>query len=145
MNLERLYFLREENDLTQREMGKIIGVSRAAISQWENTKEIIPLEKLNIYANYFKVSMDYIVGFSNIKKAKIVEDKPVLDRKVIGKKLLEIRKKNQVTQSQLAQILNTSHSTISAYENGKTLILTTFAYQICLKYGVSMDFLCDRI
>lgn len=60
MNFERLFFLREEKDLTQEDMGKILNVSRVAISQWENGKEIIPLEKLNTYSNYFNVSLDYI-------------------------------------------------------------------------------------
>ena len=72
MNLERLYFLREENELTQQDMAIILGVSRVAVSQWETTKEIIPLDKLNIYANYFQVSMDYIIGLSNVKNSDII-------------------------------------------------------------------------
>lgn len=41
-------------------------------------------------------------------------------------------------------MLNTSHSTISAYENGKILILTSFAYSIAIKYNVSLDWLCGK-
>ena len=41
-------------------MAKILNVSRVAIFQWETGKEIIPLEKLNIYSNYFNVSLDYL-------------------------------------------------------------------------------------
>lgn len=44
----------------------------------------------------------------------------------------------------LAKSLNTTQSTIWAYETGRTLILTAFAYQICVKYNVSMDWLCGR-
>lgn len=51
-------------------MGEILGVKRVAISQWENTKEIIPLDKLNIYSNYFMVSLDYIAGLDD-KKGKL--------------------------------------------------------------------------
>lgn len=61
VNFERLFFLREEKDLTQEDMGKILNVSRVAISQWETGKEVIPLEKLNIYSNHFNVSLDYIL------------------------------------------------------------------------------------
>jgi len=143
MNLEKLFFLREELDLTQEDMANIIGVSRVAISQWETTKEIIPLDKLNKYANYFNVSMDYILGISNVKNYDIKNKE--LDRKIISSRLVEIRKNNNLSQSALAKLLNTTHSTISSYESGKTLILTTFAYQICLKYKISMDWLCGKI
>lgn len=142
MNLERLYFLREENDLTQQDMAIILGVSRVAVSQWETTKEIIPLDKLNIYANHFQVSMDYIIGLSNVKNSNIIKND--LSFNDIGKRLRAIRRKFKLTQINLAQYLNTSHSTISAYETGKTLILTTFAYQICLKYHISLDWLCGK-
>lgn len=142
MNLERLYFLREESELTQRELADILGVSRVAISQWETTKEIIPLDKLNKYADYFDVSLDYIVGLSNDKSSSFANGD--LDLNLIGNRILKVRRKFGLTQIKLADYLNTSHSTISAYETGKTLILTTFAYQICLKYKVSMDWLCGK-
>ena len=143
MNFERLFFLREEKDLTQEDIGKMLNVSRTAISQWETSKEIIPLEQLNAYANYFNVSLDYIVQISNVKEYKIINKS--LDPKIVGKRLLYIRHKFGITQEELANNLNTTHSTISAYETGKTLILTVFAYQICVKYNVSMDWLCGRV
>lgn len=143
MNFERLFFLREEKDLTQEDIGKILNVSRVAISQWETNKEIIPLEKLNAYANYFNVSLDYIVQISNVKEYKIINKS--LDSKIVGKRILYIRHKFGLTQKELANNLNTTHSTISAYETGKTSILTVFAYQICVKYNVSMDWLCGKI
>ena len=143
MNLERLYFLREEKDLTQQDLAKILKVNRVAISQWETGKEVISLLKLNEYANYFNVSMDYIVGFTNVKNYKNINSS--IDKKIVGKRLLEIRKEKKLTQEDVAKLLNTTHSTISAYESGKTLILTTFAYQLCAKYNVSLDYLCGRI
>ena len=36
------------------------------------------------------------------------------------------------------------HSTTSAYESEKTLILTIFAYQTCLKYHISLEWLCEN-
>ena len=81
MNFQRLYFLREDKDLTQEQMAKILNVSRVAISQWESNKEIIPLQKLNMYSNYFNVSLDYIVGLSDKKdsnNSNIILDKNLL-------------------------------------------------------------------
>lgn len=143
MNQERLLFLREQADLTQKELGKIFGVTRVSISHWETNKSVIPLKQLNNYANYFNVSLDYILQLSDVKNYKIYSKD--LDKILIGKRILKIRESNGLTQESLAEYLNTSHSTISSYENGKTLILTSFAYEIALKYKTSMDWICGKI
>lgn len=143
MNFERLFFLREENNLTQEDMAKILNVSRVAISQWETGKEVIPLEKLNVYSNYFNVSLDYILQISNVKQYKIV--KKFIDPNSVGKRILYIRHKFNITQEELARQLNTTHSTISAYESGKTLILTAFVYEIAIKYNLSLDWILGKI
>ena len=122
-------------------MGELLGVKRVAVSQWENTKEIIPLDKLNIYSNYFMVSLDYIVGLDDNKK-EVTKIK--LNKNIIGKNLRRLRKELNLTQEDLADVLNTSHSTISAYESGKTTLLTAFAFQICTKYRISLDWLCGK-
>lgn len=142
MDLERLFLLREENDLTQEKMGLIVNTKKWSITKWEKGKEIIPLPKLNIYANYFNVSMDYILKLSNNKN--IVAKHLELDPKVVGENIKQIRKDNNISQRELAKELGTTQSVIYGYENGKFLILTAFAYQICIKYKVSMDWLCGR-
>lgn len=117
-------------------------VDRSVIAKWENGIVTIPLKKLNEYANYFNVSIDYLTSLSN-KKEKVIINKE-LDRKVIGQNIKLIRKENNLTLRSLAKELNTTSSTISAYETGKTLILTAFAYQICKKYKISMDWLLGK-
>lgn len=142
MNFERLFLLREEKDLYQTDIANILNVKQVNISNWENCKEIIPLSKLNIYANYFNVSMDYILKLSDEKIPSV--NKNELNKALIGKNIKTIRMQNNLSQKDLANILNTTQSTIWAYETGKTLILTAFAYQICVKYNISMDWLCGR-
>ena len=67
-----------------------------------------------------------------------------LNKNEIGSRIKKIREDNNLTLRDLAKELNTTSSTISAYETGKTLILTAFAYQICIKYNVSLDWLCGK-
>ena len=141
-NNERLIEIREDNNLSQRDLASILNVSKSTYARWETQEQIIPLNRLVDFCNYFKVSMDYALNLSNVNKYK----KPIssLDRKLIGNNIKLIRKKFSLTQQNLADLLNTSHSTVSAYEAGKTLILTIFAYQICLKYNISLDWLCSN-
>ena len=144
MNLERLFFLREENDLRQVDLAKALNLgSRTSISDWETGREIIPLEKLNKYANYFNVSIDYIVGLTNTKECQIINSE--LNLQTIAERLKTFRKENHLTQEKLANELNTTHSTLSAYENAKVLIKTSFIYQIAKKYHYSIDWLLGKI
>ena len=60
------------------------------------------------------------------------------------KRIKEFRKEKGITQVQLAEFLNTTQSTISAYKSVKTILLTALALQIVNKYKISLDWLCGR-
>lgn len=138
---QRLKDLREDNDLTQEEMAKILDVSQSNYARWEVKIKIIPLNKLNDFCNHFNINMDYVIGLTNNKEHI---DSCCLDKKIIAERLKDFRKKNNVTQVQLAKQLGTDHSVIYAYEKEKTLILTVFLVDICIRYNISADWICDR-
>lgn len=138
----RLCDLREEKNISQTDLAKIINVDRSLISKWEKGTEIIPLEHLNTLCNYYETSMDYVLCLSYKKYYKPFKNK--LDRKVIGNNLKKLREDNKITNRELAEILNTTSSTISAYETGKNIILTAFALELCKKYKISLDELVGR-
>lgn len=141
---DRLIKVREEAELNQMDIANILKVDRSNVSKWENGKEIIPLKHLNTYSNYFNVSLDYLLGLSKERNYHRIVSKDI-DKKIVGIRLKKIREKHNLTLRELAKILNTTSSTISAYETGKVLILTSFAYAICLKYNVSLDYLCGKV
>lgn len=62
---ERLKFLRLMNKKTQTEVGKIIDVSKSAISCYENDKTIPSTNNLVLLAKYFDVNISYIIGDGN--------------------------------------------------------------------------------
>ena len=138
---ERLLDIRIEVELNQEDMTEILKVSQSNYSRWENGTEFIPLKKLTILCNYFSVSMDYVIGLTRNSNGN---GKHYLDNNIIGANLKKMRIKNNVTQKDLADLLNTSQSTISAYEAGKTTLLTAFAIQIVNEYKISLDWLCGR-
>ena len=140
---ERLKDIREDASLTQYEMAKILKTTQTNYSRWETVNQLIPLKKLFLLCNYFDVSMVYVIGLTRINKSSNKNYK--LNSKTIGKQIKTLRTDEKITQKDLANALNTSQSTISAYENGKTIILTAFALQIVKDYNVSLDWLCGRI
>ncbi len=146
MNYEFLFYrlrnVRENNNLTQKEVADKLNISRPNYTRWETKEKIIPLRKLNAFCNLFNVSMDYIAGLSNTN-SKLSYNKE-LDLEVVSERLKKVRKQLNLTQQNLADFLQCDRSIISDYENGVTLILTSFAIQICNKYNISLDWLCGR-
>lgn len=144
MNEKRLFDLREYKDLSQIKLADSLGITQQTYSLWEKGTKIIPLKHLNSLSNFYEISMDYIVGLTDEKNNSGIIKLTELNKNEIGSRIKKIREDNNLTLRDLAKELNTTSSTISAYETGKTLILTAFAYQICIKYNVSLDWLCGK-
>ena len=141
---KRLFDLREYKDLSQIKLADYLGITQQTYSLWEKGTKIIPLKHLNSLSNFYEISMDYIVGLTDEKNNSGIIKLTELNKNEIGSRIKKIREDNNLTLRDLAKELNTTSSTISAYETGKTLILTAFAYQICIKYNVSLDWLCGK-
>ncbi len=60
--------LREDNNLSQAEMAKILGVSQQTYSRYESHTTEIPLESLISLADYYDTSVDYLLGITNKKE-----------------------------------------------------------------------------
>lgn len=144
MNEKRLFDLREYKDLSQIKLADYLGITQQTYSLWEKGTKIIPLKHLNSLSNFYEISMDYIFGLTDEKNNSGIIKLTELNKNEIGSRIKKIREDNNLTLRDLAKELNTTSSTISAYETGKTLILTAFAYQICIKYNVSLDWLCGK-
>ena len=142
-NRNRILEIRREAGLTQAEMAKLLKTSRQNYSFWETNAKFIPLKHLHNFCNKFKVSMDYVFYLTNDRFSRN-EKTYNLNKQIVGKNLEKFLEVYGLTQQQLADFLNTSQSTISAYINGKTMILTAFLYQIAKKYKLSMDKFCGR-
>ncbi len=68
---QRLKDLKEDADLTQKEVADLIGVSMNHYGKYERGETDIPLEKAIILAKYYDVSLDYLAGLTNIKKIEV--------------------------------------------------------------------------
>lgn len=61
----RIRELREDKDLTQTQMGRILHCSQRAYSSYELGKRNIPIETLIKLADFHGVTIDYLVGRTN--------------------------------------------------------------------------------
>ena len=58
---------REDNDLTQQQIANMLGCSQTAYSLYEIGKRDIPTTILIKLADYYNVSVDYLLGRTNVK------------------------------------------------------------------------------
>ena len=68
MKFERLHALREDADLTQRELGEYLHISQRAYAHYENGTRNIPVDMLIRLARYYNTSVDYLVGLTDQKE-----------------------------------------------------------------------------
>ena len=140
---ERLKYLREEKELTQKDLSDLIQVHPATYSQFERESSIIPIKRLNEFANFFHVSLDYLFSFTNIRQYNHSNEK--INLELSGTRLKEFRKEYKITQVNLSKFLNTTQSNLVGYEQGKFIIATHYLYMICKKYNISADYLLGKV
>jgi transcriptional regulator with XRE-family HTH domain len=68
LKYERIRNLREDKDMTQTDIAKILNISQRTYSRYENDERSIPIEILSKLADYHHTSVDYLIGRTNIKK-----------------------------------------------------------------------------
>ena len=66
----RIKDMRDDSDLAQKELAAILGISQTVYSRYERGYQTIPLEHLIKLADYYQVSIDYLVGRSQDKNMK---------------------------------------------------------------------------
>ena len=143
MDYSRIKELRIKNNLPQKDIASYLNISIAAYSQFERMDTLIPIELLNKLANYYHVSLDYLLKITDNPDIQI-ENKEI-DKRIVGENLKKLRKNNKLYQDTLALEIGTSHSLISEYESGKKLVSLTYGYAICKRYQISLDWLYGKI
>lgn len=67
MFFQRIKDLREDADLTQREVAKMLGICQTVYSRYERGHQNIPVELLIKLADFYQTSTDYILGRTSNK------------------------------------------------------------------------------
>ena len=64
----RLRDLREDNDLSQKEVAAYLGIDQRTYSNYETEKRSMPMEQYRSLAIFYKTSVDYLVGLTDCDK-----------------------------------------------------------------------------
>ena len=61
----RLKDLREDHDLKQEDIAKILNISQTNYSKYELEKVNIPISSLIVLADFYNTSIDYLIGLTD--------------------------------------------------------------------------------
>ena len=72
--------LMKEKGVTRYKVSKDTGISQSTLSDWKRKRSTPKIDKLQILADYFGVTVDYLTG-SNLEKNNDQKEKPTLNEK----------------------------------------------------------------
>lgn len=144
--MTRLKKLREENNIDQKVLAIDLNVSQPTISDWESGKKLPSAENMIRLADYFKVSIDYLLYRSDTKNPDYVHS-DCWD----GRHLYEIRTQRGESQEFVAMSIGISTANYIQYENAKKDPSIDILYKLADHFGVDIDYilgftwgLCDE-
>ena len=143
-NLKLFFEEKKWDKITASSIAEYLGISKKTLSNYINGDAYIPLSHLNKICNYFHVSLDYLLGLTDIENYPNNIELEELNAIEIGKRLKEVRKLKKLTQEAVASSIGINKSSISRYEKGESLILTICLYTFCKNNHVSSDYIVGK-
>ena len=103
---QRLKLLREQNTVTQDELSKHLGVGRPTIAGYETKGKQPSFELLEKIADFFDVSIDYLLGRTDVKSSSELSVEEDLDGYSISNKISkEINELSPESQEELKKLI----------------------------------------
>ena len=97
------------------------------------------VEQLCNFANYFRYSIDYVLGLSNNRKCNINKE---FSYKILGENIKKLRIKNNYSQSYLANKMKVTQACIVRWEKGLTKISLPNLYELAKFFNVTLSDMC---
>ena len=135
--------LRKQKGLKQGELANFLGVAQSTLSGWENGKfEIDDKNKIKL-ADFFGVSVDYLLGRETSSARLWAGNDTYAPRKEVSilfsYNLKALRKRVGLTQVELARKLHVANGTIAMWETGKREPNFETIQKIAEIFDVSID------
>lgn len=140
MRYNKIRDLREDQDLTQKDVATLLGVNRSTYTMWELGDVNFPVDKLVTLAKTYHTNLEYMLDLSFNKREMLYPDH--IDAKFIGSQLRLVRLKMKKTQKDFAKILNIQQSSYSYYEDGKIRISVEKLIYLSKLFRISINEFC---
>lgn len=107
---DRLKELRLNAQMTQTELGDVLGVTTSAVGMYEKGHRTPDINIITKIADHFGVSTDYLIGRAEYKNTE--------SKKAISENLKKLMKLRGINRRQLSDALNIPYTTITSWIKG---------------------------
>lgn len=121
--------LRQEYSLSQQELADKIGISKSSINMYERGEREPGIETVKRIADFFNVDVDYLFGISDVKKRQGFKIERA--NKSVAHNIQQHRERANLSQNQLAKMLDVDESVVANLEGGKKALKKDMLYKIC--------------
>ena len=104
--MENLKALREAKKITQSKLGEYLGAKKSAISLWESGKRQPDQETLVRIANFFNVTVDYLLGRDSTPASVPAQEKNPANDPLTEQIMAKARIMNEEELRQLLRIMD---------------------------------------
>jgi len=101
---ERIKGLRTQKDISQEELGNIVGVGKQAVSSWERNESKPRSDVLNQLADFFTVTTDYLLGRTDIPNAKVVDVTDQIPKEILKELDIDVAYREVLINAKEAKI-----------------------------------------
>ncbi len=63
---QRLRDIRDDKNLSQKDVGKILDTTQQQYARWELGQQEMPMHNFIVLAKYYNISLDYLAGLTDI-------------------------------------------------------------------------------
>jgi len=118
--MNRLAHLRKEKNILQIDLAKELNISQGTLSNWERGIHDIDQEYLKILANYFDVTIDYLLGVTDEKNlVHHVISSDVDGNEMLAVDIVKEALDSGLSQEQIKRIIQMGKAWIDAEEKNK--------------------------
>jgi len=135
---ERIKELRSSKELTMKRLGEAVGLSMQAINDIEKGRRTTTADKLIAIAEYFDVSVDYLLGTVDIP------EQTSNTKSKLGERLTDHLKQKGISLSDASEHFGISKSYINRILTGDAVVPIEVLSAIADYLDVSTDYLLGR-
>lgn len=129
----RKKFIAETGEkLSQEQLAKKLNVARSTVAMWENGSSFPDIDTLKAIADFFGVSVNYLLSEPSL---------PTPQKPIDTNRLRELRLSKGLKQAELAAKLNITQGALSGWETGRYSIGNNDLRILANFFGVSIDYL----
>jgi len=144
---DRLKELRLEKNLTQEELSKIFNTGKSTISHYEINRRLPDANTIYMYAEYFGVSLDYIMGKTDIRNVEEKKDHfdfegiPKKENMFFADRLRYLMVMKDLTAEPVSKELGIDKSEFMEYIKGTCFPTAEILKKIAIVFDTSLDYL----